>query len=305
MSDEAKLPEDEAKLPEEEDKLPEDETKLPEDEAKLLEDEAKMRENAAKRLERRRRKMQTSEERLSKITGQPVSASSAGESPQIVSTPPPVHSVPSVHSAPSANGGFPPFGGLIPRGGTRANGGVPPLYDSVPDPLAVDPVPDPPLEDLQRDPFSASADLDGGGLLDANMFNSLMMGNSAGSAGVKPEVKVYTVLWVIVAVCARIILQSPYSHLVGDNMIVPFFLLLTGLVVTRVVDVRNLQSSSLITAALVLCGVKQERVALLTQFLHASRLLVYCFFIYLFSFIVVHLMIETYLESLENKYRVF
>jgi len=266
------------------------------DEAKLLEDEAKMREEAAKRLERRRRKMQSSEERLSKITGQPVSASSAGSTPgQPVSASSAGSSL-EVELPPTLSGQLPPV--------LSANGGLPPLFDSVPDPLATDPVPDPPLEDLQRDPFSQSNDLDAGGL-DVNMFNSLMMGNSTGSAGVKPEIKVYTVLWVILAVCTRLILQSPYSHLVGDNMIVPFFLLLKGLIITRVVDVRNLQSSSLITAALVLCGVKQERVALLTQFLHASRLLVYCFFIYLFSFIVIHLIIETYLESYKTKYKVF
>jgi len=238
----------------------------------LLEEEARLRDEAARRLERRRRKMQTSEERLSKITGQPVSASSAG-----TPSPDPASPMPS------------------------PNGRAPPLFDSPPNPLLpLDPVPDPPLEDLERDPFSQNRDLDGG--MDANMFNNLMMGNSAGGAGVKSEVKVYTVVWVILAACTRLLLQSPYSHLVADNIVVPFLLLLTGLILTRVVDLRNLQSSSLITAALVLCGVKADRVALLTQFLHASRLLVYCFSIYLFSFIGVHLIIENYLEANNQKY---
>merc|ERR1711874_28420 len=161
----------------------------------------------------------------------------------------------------------------------------------------LDPVPDPPLEALERDPFSlAGGDLssNANGMDINNMLGNLMSGsnNTTTTSGVVYQVRVYHYLWVCLAVFVRLLLGSSNSHLVGDNVVVPFLLAVTGLLITGATDLRGLQSASLITAVFVLCGVGANKVALLTRFLHGGRLLVMCFSIYIFSFIVTHLALD-------------
>ena len=57
------------------------------------------------------------------------------------------------------------------------------------------------------------------------------------------------------------------------------------------------RSASLLTAALMLCGVDQAKVALLTRTLHLGSILVHCLSVYLFSFLLSHILIIYVLDT--------
>jgi len=232
-------------------------------------EESRLREEAARRQERRRRKLQNSDERMAKITGQPVKVSSDPKTEDLLNGHDLVNNLDNL------------------------------ISDNVHQRLPLtETVPDPPLEVLERDflpPLERESPSGEG--LDMNLLASLMTGNSAESSAAKPQVAVYHLLWVCLAVLVRLVLGSSHSFLLGDNMVIPFLLAVTGLIVTGLVDLRALQSASLVTAALVLCGVKAEKVALLTRVLHGMRLLGMCFSIYLFTFVLTHFFMEELVQT--------
>merc|ERR1719187_97007 len=227
--------------------------------------------------------MESAEERLAKITGQPVVATgqpveAAADQPIDAAAGQPDDDVDSRDSATSANGDI--VGHLDPT----------PSVAPEPVPRFLQPVPDPPLEHLERVP---SLNSDFSPSLDMDMLSGLLSGGSTtNSSGPIYQVKVYHCLWLFLAVLVRLLLGSSHSYLIGDNILVPFLLTVTGLLVTGKTDIRGLQSASLLTAVFVLCGVSAEKVATLTRCLHGGRLLLQCFSIYLFSFIITHFGLE-------------
>jgi len=298
------------------------------------EDCERLREEAAKRLERRRRKMQSCEDRLAIITGQPTSAnnnvdlvSQTDGSPTTPQTPDPVDElVPTTPHTPDAVDelvvstqtidAIPPNGRMKYDPSSPIRGAPSRIYESVPDP---------PLDELERSPFSPddyeisypsldelemetlpfpqSNRLSSVESFDVNMFSSLLTGNkNEATNNVQNEVQVYRLLWVMLAVLVRIALSSSYAHLIGHNLVVPFLLAVTTLVITGATDLSRLQSTSLVTTVLVLFGFKADRVALLTRCVHAVRLITTCFTLYLFSFLVTHIILHLgEIVLLENK----
>ena len=132
-----------------------------------MSDEDRLREAAAKRLERRRRKMESAEERLAKITGQPVATAqpieSAADQPIDAAAGQPDEDVDGRDGATSANGDI--VGHLDPS----------PSVVPEPVPRFLQPVPDPPLEHLERVP---SLNSDFSPSLDMDMLSGLLSGGS-------------------------------------------------------------------------------------------------------------------------------
>ena len=225
-----------------------------------LSEEEKLRQEASRRMERRKRKMMSPEERLAKITGRPV------EPVALMSD-------------------------VVSSGGT-----VPPAEVAP----AVREEDDPPLENLTRDPFTADTPTMEG------EFLTNILGGQANTTPVSDPVQFSQSVWVFLAVAVRLLLETEFSWVVGHNMVGPFIVMISILITTRYLDIASLNTSSLLTAgksqtgvsfsriltflftALMLCGVDQRKVALLTKLIHFCRILVQSFSSYLFTFLVCH-----------------
>lgn len=155
-------------------------------------------------------------------------------------------------------------------------------------------VEDPPLENLIRDPFTSP---NTGG--EADMLSSLLSGGAGGPAShTQPAVQYSLAVWPLLALLVRLTLDTEYSVWVGNSALLPFLLVISGLVITRHLDLSCLQSTSLLTAALMLCGVSQARVSLLTRGLHLMVILGRSFSVYFFCFIVSHLFVEQFIDQI-------
>jgi len=141
---------------------------------------------------------------------------------------------------------------------------------------------DPPLENLTRDTLPAETPGMEGDLL------SSLLGGQASSTPVVDPVQFSHCVWPLLALAVRLLLETDFSWILADNMIAPFFLTVIVLMTTGYLSLANLQTTSLLTAALMLCGVDQRKVVLLTQILHCGRILFQCFSAYLFSFLLCH-----------------
>ena len=171
-------------------------------------EEERLRQEAAKRLERRKRKMMSPEERLAKITGRPV------------------ESVSPVSEGVSS--------GVI----TPAPGDAPPPNISSSAPVEDDP----PLEHLTRDPFTADTPTMEG------EFLTNMLGGQSGSSPPSDPVKFSHSIWLFLALAVRLLLETEFSWILGNNMVAPFIMMVSVLVTTGYLSITNLQTTSLLTA---------------------------------------------------------
>ena len=171
-------------------------------------EEERLRQEAAKRLERRRKKMMSPEERLAKITGRPVE---------------PVSPVSEVVSSGETI--------LTPGGAPSASiSSSAPVED------------DPPLEHLTRDPFTADTPTMEG------EFLTSMLGGQAGSSPPSDPVKFSHSIWLFLALAVRLLLETEFSWILGNNMVAPFIVMVSILVTTGYLSIANLQTTSLLTA---------------------------------------------------------
>jgi len=236
-----------------------------------MSDADRLREDAARRMERRRRKMQSPEERLAKITGRLIEEETGdriqetNENRQIDVQENDI---------------------LVPR----------PIVTSTTPTTECD---DPPLEHLTRDESMITNDnlypMSGG--RDTDVLSNLL---SPGTSSVpsQPCVRYSNILWLLLAVVVRLMMDTEYSVWLADSVILPFLMVLSGLIITKYLDLSNLQSTSLLTAVLVLCGISQARVSLLTRMLHFLSIVTQSFSIYLCCFIVSHVLLEQIIDQL-------
>merc|ERR1711872_87889 len=95
-----------------------------------------------------------------------------------------------------------------------------------------------------------------------------------------------------------LILETEYKFYIGESGVLPFLLLLPLLMVSGHLHLPSLRSTSLLSAALMLLGVDQAKIALLTRGLHLGSILLQCLSVYLFSFIVCHILAIHFIDSL-------
>ena len=174
-----------------------------------LNDEDKLRQEAARRLERRRRKMLNPEERLAKITGRPVPAS------------PP--SSPSVETDSS-----------VVQGEQMIS-------------TSTSPADDPPLETLTRDAFSNFLTTPGSSSETGDMLSSLMSGHQTGAAAGQHS-RLNDVVWVMLAVLVRLVLDTEFAPYIAHNCVLPFILTLASLYLLGLVTAPQSTASSLLSA---------------------------------------------------------
>jgi len=222
----------------------------PIEEEKKVSEEDRLREEAAKRLERRRKKMLSPEERLARITGQPVG---------------------SVITADEM--------GTVEVGGSRSQSTAPIASD------------DPPLELLTRDPLAPR----GSPGPESDLLSNLLGG---ANAPVENPVRFSHALWPLLALAVRLILETEYKFYIGESGVLPFLLLLPLLMVSGHLHLPSLRSTSLLSAALMLLGVDQAKIALLTRGLHLGSILLQCLSVYLFSFLVCHIIVVHIIDSI-------
>ena len=154
-------------------------------------EEERLRQQAQQRLERRRRKMQSPEERLAKITGRPVE---------------PVVATSDLTSPPAL-----PVSAGCPSVGTMT-------------------AEDPPLETLTREQRPASL-LRQGSSQEADLLSSLL-GSSGAEGSADPrqadsKTQLTDLVWVLLAVVVRLLLDTEYSAFIGHNIFLPFALSLS------------------------------------------------------------------------------
>jgi len=142
---------------------------------------------------------------------------------------------------------------------------------------------DPPLENLIRDPFMADTPS-----MEGDLLSNILGGQAGASSLPSNPVKFNQSVWLFLAVAVRLLLETEFSWTVGNNMVAPFIVMIITLMATGHLDIANLQASSLLSAALLLCGVDQRKVTLLTKLLHCSRIVLNCFSIYLAVFLLTH-----------------
>jgi len=250
----------------------------------VLNDEDRLRQEAAKRLERRRRKMMSPEERLAKITGRPVSSMS-----------------PTNESLPSSN--------LTTESTmTSTNHEDGSLSGSS---LQVD---DPPLETLTRDVSHQTRDsfsnfLPQGSGQECDLLSQLLgaaggpqaaagQGGQGAPAEGQQVTSVTDIVWVMLALAVRLILDTEFSVYIGDNCVLPYLLTLSLLYTLGYVQAGSSTVSSLLSAALMLCGVKAKLVGNLTKTLSFVQLLVRTLSLYLFTFFISHIIIIAVVDRL-------
>ena len=178
-----------------------------------LNDEDKLRQEAARRLERRRRKMLNPEERLAKITGRPVPASPPSSSP----------SSPSVETDSS-----------VVQGEQMIS-------------TSTSPADDPPLETLTRDAFSNFLTTPGSSSETGDMLSSLMSGQQTGAAAGQHS-RLNDVVWVMLAVLVKLVLDTEFAPYIAHNCVLPFILTLASLYLLGLVTAPQSTASSLLSA---------------------------------------------------------
>jgi len=208
--------------------------------------------------------MQSNEERLALITGRPVESSEAGEGPGETERP--------VRPAlPCAR---------APQQGPQADSRVGEVGDAG----------DPPLELLTRDVGAGGSD-------PAALLSSLVGGGGGGQEQGSPPVQFSLLLWPLLALVVRLTLDTEYSSYLSHSALLPFPLAVTGLLLTGHLSLANLNSTSLLSAALMLCGLSQTKVTALTRALHLSSILANSFALYIFSFVLAHVFVELVIDS--------
>ena len=103
-------------------------------------------------------------------------------------------------------------------------------------------VDDPPLEHLTRDPFTADTPTMEG------EFLTNMLGGQAGSSPPSDPVKYSQSIWLYLALAVRLLLETQYSRILGNNMLAPFIVMVSILMTTGYLSLANLQTTSLLTA---------------------------------------------------------
>ena len=155
-------------------------------------EEERLRLQAQQRLERRRRKMQSPEERLAKITGRPVEPVVSVAASETTSPP-----------ALPVSAGCPSVGTMTAEV--------------------------PPLETLTRDQRPGSL-LRQGSSQEADLLSSLLGGGAEGSADPRQadtRTQLTDLVWVLLAVVVRLLLDTEYSAFIGHNIFLPFALSLS------------------------------------------------------------------------------
>merc|ERR1712083_1282126 len=150
---------------------------------------------------------------------------------------------------------------------------------------------DPPLELLTRDPLGPR----GSPGPESDILSNLLGGTTS---PVENPVRFSHALWLFLALAVRLILETEYKFYIGESGVLPFLLLLPLLMVSGHLHLASLRSTSLLTAALMLCGVDQAKVALLTRGLHLSSVLLQCLSVYLLSFLVCHIIVVYIIDSI-------
>jgi len=153
---------------------------------------------------------------------------------------------------------------------------------------------DPPLEMLTRDP-QPEVDLLSG------LLGAGGAGGGGGGGGGAPQqnpVRFSQAVWFFLALAVRLLLETEYKVYIMESGVLPFLLLLPVMMVTGHLHLPSLRSASLLTAALMLCGVDQAKVAALTRTLHLGSILVHCLSVYLFSFLLSHILIIYVVDTL-------
>ena len=102
-------------------------------------------------------------------------------------------------------------------------------------------VDDPPLEHLTRDPFTADTPTMEG------EFLTNMLGGQAGSSPPSDPVKYSQSIWLYLALAVRLLLETQYSWILGNNMLAPFIVMVSILMTTGYLSFANLQTYSLLT----------------------------------------------------------
>ena len=103
-------------------------------------------------------------------------------------------------------------------------------------------VDDPPLENLTRDPFTAETPT-----AEGEFLSNILGGQSNQTSYIDPVQFSYSI-WPMLAIAVRVLLETDYSWILGNNMLTPFVLMITILITLGYLSVANLQSTSLLTA---------------------------------------------------------
>ena len=180
---------------------------------------------------------------------------------------------------------------------------------------------DPPLETLSREDTPLAGLLTGAGAGNggADMLSSLLGGGQAGqhtnTAGpAAGQLQLNDVIWVMLAIVVRLILDTEWSHYIANNCVLPFLLTLVSLYVLSFVRPQPSTASSLLSAgetksylntlnlsflvsALMLCGVKANIVGHLTKSLSFLQLFLRTFSLYLFTFFTTHVIITVLIDN--------
>ena len=69
-----------------------------------------------------------------------------------------------------------------------------------------------------------------------------------GTSAPSDPVKYSQSVWLYLAVAVRLMLETQYSWILGDNMVAPFVLMVSVLMTTGYLSISNLATSSLLTA---------------------------------------------------------
>lgn len=223
-----------------------------------MSDEDRLREEAARRAERRRKKLEQGEERLARITGQPV-----GSGPRVSLDLPNL----SYYEMPSSSGSD--------------------LQQYSPTEAATDNFrwlagEDPPLEQLVRPEHVPTAGPD----------------TPSPPPPVARSNQCSHLVWVSLAILSYLILQTSSAHYLSNSAILPFLLTFFSLCVSGHISLQSSSAaSSLISAALMLCGLNPKVVSFLLSSLATVRSLSSCFAVYLLSLILTHVVWEAILKQ--------
>ena len=175
-------------------------------------EEERLRQQAQQRLERRRRKMQSPEERLAIITGRPVEA------------------VEVVEADTSTVEGQASVGSV----GTMT-------------------AEDPPLETLTREGRPDRLLRQGSASGETDLLTSLLAGGGEASADTKQgetKSQLTDVVWVMLALLVRMVLDTEYSALIGHNIFLPFALSLSAMMSLGYINISlNTSTGSTILSA--------------------------------------------------------
>merc|ERR1719219_2809555 len=154
---------------------------------------------------------------------------------------------------------------------------------------------DPPLETLTRDHRPDSL-LRQASSNEADLLSSLLGSGAEGGAGpgqAETRSQLTDLVWVILAVVVRLVLDTEYSVVIGQNIFLPFALSLALMMSLGYINISLATStgSTILSAALMLCGVKPRVVGMITKSLSFLQQLTRTLSVYLFTFIVSHVIV--------------